>query len=263
MPTELLSLLPTGYAKIGDIAILRLASELQDYKYIIGETILELLQVKVVVNQKDTKGEFRIPEIELLAGEKRTTTVHKEYNTKFFIDIAQLTFSPGNKQERRRLINIVEPGEHICDMFACIGNLSLPIAVNNPFVHVTAIEINPIAFQFLQKNIEANKVQDRYTAILGDNRTHTPTNCFNRVLMGGFNSDDTQFKNAVLAINHEGWIHYHTVLPRDRLLVAETYVFQKSKEYDFLIDHLETRVVKKYSPRKYHICVDLYIKKST
>ena len=47
-------------------------------------------------------------------------------------DALKLTFSSGNHTERQRLINIVEEGEKIIDMFACVGNLSIPISVHHP-----------------------------------------------------------------------------------------------------------------------------------
>ena len=261
IPSKFFKYLPSGYSKIGDIAIVRLSKKLETYKHIIGSAILNIAKVNVVVNQKDTHGELRKPEIELLAGERRTTTLHKEFNTIFHIDIALITFSPGNKHERAKLIQIVKNQEQILDMFACIGNLSLPVAVNNETVNITAIEKNPVAYKLLKLNIKANSVEKRYEAVLGDNRTYTPHDCFDRVLMGGFNSDERQFEIAVKAICDEGWIHRHDIVLRNQLSMTEDFIRKKSIELGFIIKNLATRIVKKYSPSKYHICTDLYIKK--
>lgn len=261
IPYKFLKYLPSGYTKIGDIAIVRLSRKLETYKYIIGNAILNIAKVNVVVNQTDTRGELRKPEIEFLAGEHRTTTVHKEFNTVFHINIALITFSPGNKHERGKLIEIVNDYEQILDMFACIGNLSLPVAVNNKTVNIIGIEKNPAAYKLLKMNIKANNVEKRYKAILSDNRAFTPYDCFNRVLMGGFNSDEKQFEIAVNAICDKGWIHRHDIVPRDQLFVNEIFIRKKSIDLNFTIMELKTRIVKKYSPRKYHICTDVYIKK--
>ncbi len=263
MPKDLLDKLPSGYAVIGDIAVIRhLNPKIDDYKRTIGEKLISIdPQVKIVVEQLDTISPYRKPVITHVAGEKRTKTSHKEFNTIFKIDLESVTFSPGNKNERNYLIQAVNDNEVICDMFACIGNLSLPIVVNRPSIRVYGIEWNQIAFDFLKQNIAVNKVSNRYFPIYGNNRTSTPKNFATRVLMGYFDIDYNQFRCALEAIENQGWIHYHSLAPRDNLEQPIEIVKQATNESGYKIEVKEIRQIKKYSPRLYHLCSDIFVDK--
>ena len=263
MPSNLLKYLPSSYSVTGDIAIFhKLPKQLENYKQLIGQTTIGLdPRVNVVIEQITTETIFRKPVINLISGEKRTTTIHHEFHTIFNIDVSKITFSPGNKGERERLLRLVQDNEVIIDMFACIGNLSLPIAVNKPEVTVYGIEINKKAYDYLIKNIHANKVEKRYIPIFGDNRLKTPENGASRVLMGCFKIDQKQFDKAVNAIHKEGWIHYHSTAPRNENEQLEKFVEKMQEILSFKIQLLSTRRVKKFSPRLYHLCTDIYIEK--
>ena len=260
---ELLNKLPSGYSIIGDIAIFRhIDQELNYYKQDIGNIVIDIdPQVNVVVEQFSTDSNYRKPQIIHLAGEKRTTTKHKEYSTIFNIDVAKITFSPGNKGERGYLINTVKNNEIIVDMFACAGNLSLPIVKNNSTVKCYGIEMNVEAYSFLERNIEENKIKDRYFPILGDNRDKTPKDIASRVLMGYFGSDASQLFGAVNAINKEGWIHYHTIIQRGKIEDAVKTVTSQIKSLKLEFSIKEKRQIKKFSPRLIHYCFDCFVQK--
>lgn len=260
---SLLEKMPSGYSIIGDIAIFRhIDQKLDDFKQDIGNIVIERdPQVNVVVEQFSTESIYRKPQIIHLAGEKRTITKHKEYNTIFNIDVAKMTFSPGNKGERGFLIDSVQDNEVIVDMFACAGNLSLPIVKNNSTVKCYGIEMNLEAYSFLERNIEENKIKDRYFPILGDNRDKTPKDIASRVLMGYFECDASQLFRAINAINNEGWIHYHIIIQRGKIENAIKAVRSqiKSLKHEFSIK--EKRQIKKFSPRLIHYCFDCFVQK--
>ena len=260
---SLLDKLPSGYSRTGDIAIFHhIKKELHDYRNIIGDAIILLdPQVNVVVEQKITQTIHRKPQIKHMAGEKRYVTKHKEFDTVFHLDISEITFSPGNKEERNYLIKTVESNEIICDMFACIGNLSLPIVVNNPTVKVHGIEINKKAFEFLNKNIKSNNAEEMYFPVYGDNRKVTPKNIASRVLMGYFECDEKQIANAIEALKDKGWIHLHNIVARNERFNIEGFLegIKANLEFDYQVHKI--RKVKKFSPRMEHICFDIWISK--
>ncbi len=260
---SLLDKIPSGYSVIGDIAIFHHINEgLNSIKEHIGDLVIQFdPQVSVVVEQIETKSIYRKPVIEYIAGEKRALTIHKEYNTLFHIDVSKITFSPGNKGERGFLINTVKNGEIVCDMFACIGNLSLPIVVNNPSITVYGIEANKDAFDFLKKNIKENDVQGRYHPVFGDNRIKTPEGIANRVIMGFFETDIIQFTKAVDAIQNEGWIHHHFISSRNLNYKIEDMIKSTKNKVKFRVESTEIRKVKKVSPRLIHHCADIKIRK--
>ena len=261
--SHLLNKLPSSYAVIGDIAIFhRIDKELIEYKEIIGESLIKIdSRVNTVIEQIETRTDFRKPEIRHVAGVENTETIHKEFNTRFKIDLNKITFSPGNKGERGHLLKIIKDNEVICDMFACVGNLSLPIAVNNPTVTVYGVEVNKEAYNYLTDNISLNKVEERYLAILGDNRIDTPKNIAKRVIMGFFDIDEKQFEKAIEAINKNGWIHYHYTSPRGLKSPIDEVIQKASKSMHFETDKIDIRRIKKFSPRLEHMCADIRIRK--
>jgi len=262
LPHYLFSFVPSGYSLIGDILVVRLNEIVADYSKLIGEALLKLEpRAKVVVWQQDTVNALRQPIIKHVAGEIRTTTIHAEFNTKFYLDVAKVTFSPGNKEERKRMIELTENGEIICDMYACVGNLSLPIAVNHKDTKLIGIEKNPIAFEFLKHNIKLNNVSSRSTAILGDNRDVTPKAVASRVIMGFFYNDYKQLRCAVEALDKKGWIHYHALVKRGEEEKLKEYVVKAIKQLNVDINRYILRKVKKFSPSKSHVCIDIYLKK--
>lgn len=213
LPDDLFSLLPQRWKRVGSVGILELKSELYPWKHDLGKIYLSFLPELTTVALKIgiTDSTERVPNFEILAGEQDTITLHKELGCKFWLDALKITFSNGNHAERQRMINLTQKNEQIIDMFSCVGNLSLPIAVHTKTAKVIGIEINPYAHTFLEKNIQENKIEQRYKAILGDNRTVTPKNWADRVIMGYFSIDETQFKTAIESLNQSkgGLIHAH------------------------------------------------------
>jgi tRNA wybutosine-synthesizing protein 2 len=177
------------------------------FQYLTFLTEFETIIHKVGV----TTSSIRTPHFEILAGKTDTVTLHKELSCKFWIDALRLTFSTGNHSERQRLINEVKAKEKIIDMFACVGNLSLPIGVHHPQCQIQGIEVNPYAFKFLTRNIQINHLEGRYKAILGDNRNVTPKNWADRVLMGFFDITTDHLRSALQSLKQEqgGIIHIH------------------------------------------------------
>jgi tRNA wybutosine-synthesizing protein 2 len=213
LPEKLIFLLPPRWKRVGKVGILELDPKLFPWKRIIGEAYLKFLPEMNTIAYKTgvTIKTTRMPSFEILAGDENTVTLHKELECKFWIDALKLTFSNGNHAERCRMIDISQKNERIIDMFACVGNLSIPLAVHNHTVKVIGIEINPEAYRFLVKNIQINHIEQRYQPLLGDNHEITPENWADRVIMGYFVIDDNQLKTALRSIRQDlgGLIHVH------------------------------------------------------
>ncbi|MFW9856819.1 MAG: hypothetical protein ACFFFG_17355 [Candidatus Thorarchaeota archaeon] len=213
IPLPLIDLLPQGWKRIGHVGILTLDPRLYPWKQIIGKTYLKHLPELSTMAHKIgiTTQQTRTPDYEVLAGDPQTVTVHKELHCTFMLDALRLTFSSGNHAERLHLIHASQPHEHVIDMFACVGNLSIPLAVHTPTVKVLGIDINPLACTYLAKNIQMNHLTDRYYAVCGDNRIATPVDWADRVIMGYFDLDSAHFINALSSLRQTrgGTIHAH------------------------------------------------------
>jgi tRNA (guanine37-N1)-methyltransferase len=172
LPSTLMQLVPHALDVVGDIAIVEIAAELEKYKEIIGESMLTIHpNIKsVLIKTGAVTGVYRLRQVESIAGEQRTATVHKEYGCSFNVDVAKAYFSPRLSTEHKRVASLIQANETVLDLFAGVGPFAILIAKNNLDAKVYAIDLNPYAIELLKKNIRLNRVEDRVTPIVGDAR---------------------------------------------------------------------------------------------
>ncbi|MEM3736486.1 MAG: class I SAM-dependent methyltransferase family protein [Candidatus Bathyarchaeia archaeon] len=167
---EELNCLRSSLEIIGDIAILKLPEALTGKQSVIAEAIMSWNRhIKVVLKQTSpVRGEFRLRGLSWVAGERRTETVHREHGCQFMIDLTKAYFSPRLQFERKRVAELVKPGETVLNMFAGVGCFSILIAKLAKPAKVYSIDLNPTAIEYLNQNIRLNKVEDVVIPILGD-----------------------------------------------------------------------------------------------
>jgi tRNA wybutosine-synthesizing protein 2 len=150
----------------------------------------------------------------------------------------------------------VKDGEVVVDMFSCVGQFALHIA-KGAEVEVTAIEINPYAYQFLVENIRLNNLEQSVTALLGDCREIHPKNVANRVVMGYLHNTVEYLPFALeTLIESGGTIHMHMNSPEQRIddILAEITTGCKNSGY---ISTTQVKLVKSYSPGMGHYVFDI------
>ncbi len=268
IPEQLLESLPKRWWFLGDIVLFSLPQELIPYGEIIGKAFLQVLSkpIRSVLGKiGPTTAIIREPQYHLLAGDPNTETIHKELGCLFKLDAAKLTFSPGNHGERTRLVQITSPGEIIIDMFSCVGNLSLPLAVNNSPKKLIAAEINPLAFHYLQENIQLNKVESIVEPVFGDNCTTLPRyrDVADRVLVGYLFSSEEQIRLAIRLCRDGGIIHYHEAVPNKAATAQRPVnrIHTAAALEKVTATILSRRTVKKYAPGIEHVVLDVQISK--
>lgn len=170
LPPHLLASLPHAIDFVGDVAIIEIPPELNAYKNIIGKAVLESHKgVRTVLAKAGAvSGTYRLREFDIIAGESKTETVHKEYGCQYHVDLAKSYFSPRLSHEHNRVASIVKENEVVVDLFAGVGPFSILIAKTHEDVKAYAIDVNPYAVEFLRKNIRLNRVEGKVHSILGD-----------------------------------------------------------------------------------------------
>ncbi|MGI5937766.1 MULTISPECIES: class I SAM-dependent methyltransferase family protein [Methanoculleus] len=232
-----------GYHLVGDIAILHGDAPTKDEL----AAIVEHCRPRGVIRVKGYTGVMRIPDVEVLygtAGEVR----HREQGYTFILDPTRVMFAQGNRIEKARIASLVRPGERIADMFAGIGYFSIPAAMSGAQVH--AMEINPIAFEYLQRNIMANNLADRVTGVLGDCREHL-SGIYDRILMGHFDAP-SMLADALAHVRSGSVLHVHSI-------GNATETIQKEVAKAGLEAAVTSRRVKKYGPHAWHMVQDVTI----
>jgi|Deesub1362A_J573_1020465.scaffolds.fasta_scaffold05727_2 tRNA (guanine37-N1)-methyltransferase len=170
LPPHLLASLPKSMDIVGKIAIIEIPPELEKYKKNIGKAILEVNKnvQTVLAKASAVSGTYRLRKLTLIAGEPKTETLHKEYGCKYYVDLAKVYFSPRLSYEHSRVASQVEERETIIDMFTGVGPFAILIAKTRKNVKVYAIDINPHAIEFLERNVRLNRVENKVLPILGD-----------------------------------------------------------------------------------------------
>ena len=121
-PNEL-RLLYTSYDIVGDIAIIQVPETLKLRTQAIAKALLQTQKhVKTVLRQiSPVAGDFRLRDLEWIAGEKKTETVYKEFGCLFKVDLVRCYFCPRLSYERMRITKLIQPNEVIVNMFAGVG----------------------------------------------------------------------------------------------------------------------------------------------
>lgn len=262
LPEHILERLPRKWELLGDVLIVKFPNELEVYLQTLSKIYAEVLGAVTVLRETETiKGPLREPTMEILYGE-RTETVHKENGVLFKLDAANLIFSSGNIDERERMAFISNSNETVVDLFAGIGYFTLQIAVHSQPAKIYACELNPIAYQYLQENIQLNKVEGIIEPILGDNRETAPENVADRVIMGYIKNTHEFLPKAIKVLKKEGGIiHYHDTCPNELLPAQPLERVQKiASDNDRAVKLLNYKNIKSYAPGISHVVLDVEVK---
>lgn len=165
IPDGLLVSLPHSFDVIGDIAVIELPQQLSRFSSIIGEGVMRIdPHLRLVLRKSgDVAGTFRTRGFEVIAGEGKTETIHKEFSCLFQVDVAKVYFNPRLSHERMRVARQVKESEYVLDMFAGVGPYSILIAKTQSECKVFSVDVNPDAFKYLEHNVLLNRRRACYT----------------------------------------------------------------------------------------------------
>ncbi|NHW22651.1 MAG: class I SAM-dependent methyltransferase family protein [Archaeoglobales archaeon] len=257
VPASVRNFLPTSYKIIGDIAIVKLREEVEEYAKEIANSIMASNpRIKSVWRDLGREGMIRRPKLELLAG-NGSETIHVENGCMFKLDVTKVMFSLGNQHERQRIAEKTD-GEVVVDMFAGIGYFTIPAAKRAEKVY--AIELNPEAYGYLLENIRLNKLRN-VLPVLGDSMFVTPESVADRVIMGHIFCQDF-LETAIRAIDRRGFVHYHESTPIKVLERPVLRVQRACRKLGRECKIVEFRKVKNYAPGVAHVVVDALVYKN-
>lgn len=267
IPNPLLKKIPRSLDIIGDLAIIEIPLELNNYKEILGEVILKLHKnIKSVFSKSSPiKGDYRIRSLNFLCGENRSCTIHLEYGCKYYLDISKVYFSPRLSQEHNRVASLVNGNEVIIDLFAGIGPFSIPIAKNNPEAKIFSIDINPMAVEFLKKNIRLNRVNGTVIPFEGDARfliNEHLTGIADRVIM---NLPEKAKEFIIVACNalkpKGGIIHYYEFIQTpDSIGEAQDRISKQVSKTGRIVDQfLFVKKIRETAPYQHQVVFDFKI----
>ena len=258
VPEELRPLLPSSYDTLGSIALVKMADEVAPYAPQIGKAIIATQKsIKTVCMDSGIVDEFRTRNVKIVAGDKTTETVHREYGMTFKMDVAKVFFSPRLATEREVVAKQVEAGEVVIDMFAGIGPFSVLIAKTRSPKVVYAIDLNPEALRFMKENIALNKAV-AVTPILGDAREEiAKLEKADRIIMNLPHDASGFVADALRALKPGGTIHYYEIMEDTALQPRLDEIADTARREGRVLKELDRRKVKSYSPTMTFYGLDL------
>jgi tRNA (guanine37-N1)-methyltransferase len=186
IPADKSRLMYDSYDIIGDIAVIKMPYELDQYEEEVGKAFHEarpsLKSVFRVIG--DTERIERTRELRLIwnkhtsrgrdepGGRDISRTVYREHGCRFVVDVRNVFFTPRLSHERMRIAKQVKAGEVVACMFGGVCTYAVIIAKVCPNVdRVYSVDINPAAYELGKENVIINKCFDKVIPILGDART--------------------------------------------------------------------------------------------
>lgn len=253
----------TSFDLIGGIAILEVPLGLESRENDIAEALLDSVKAVRAVFKKEGRvtGRERVRRLRFLAGENRTETLHRENSIRLKLDIGRVYFSPRLSYERQRVASKVEDGEVIVDLFAGVGPFALLFA-RNRMVKVYAIDINASAVKYLEENIKLNRLKGEVVPLLGEASRVAPRWVADRVIMNLPRRSHEFLPLALEVLRKEGGVlHFYTLEPEEELFARGIKLAERvARKRGKALELEDSRVVRSYSPRRYHVAYDFRVK---
>lgn len=267
---EELELIPSSFDVIGSrekaVAIVEIPDGLKEKEELIAEAMMKLHKnVKSVLKKtSERKGELRVREHLLIAGDTNTEVIHKEYGYSIKVDPQKVYFSPREGTERQRIASQVKPNENVLVMFSGVGPYALAIAKKQPKIkQVLAVEINKAGDKYANENVKINKMKNKITPIQGDVRKVCPKyyGQFDRVVMPLPLGAESFLDVAIRCLNPKGGvIHFYNWGPEDDLYSKALKIIEKNaKKLKKKFEILSKRKVLPYAPKTFKVCIDFKV----
>jgi tRNA (guanine37-N1)-methyltransferase len=255
--------LPSGFDRVGDIAVVIVPPELEVREREIGEAILALHKTIRVVGKRDGlySGEYRTLPLAIIAGEERLTTLHRENGVNLHLDLAHVYFSVRSAHERARIAALVEPGESVAVLCSGIGPFPLVIGRHSKAGQIIGIEKNPIAHGYALQNLRANRKIANVRFYEGDAAQVLPSlNCrCDRILIVLPHGGEPLLPCALNALKPGGTLHFYDMQAKGCNSATFAKVADACRKYGRRMHRFEETTCGHCGPTVHRVCLDAVI----
>ncbi|XP_068608032.1 tRNA (guanine(37)-N1)-methyltransferase [Brachionichthys hirsutus] len=160
----------SGFSRVGHIAHMNLRDHQLPYKNLIGQVIMDKNPgITCVVNKTNTiDSTYRNFKMEVLAGEENMVAKVKENGMTYEFDFSRVYWNPRLSTEHHRVVQLVQRGDTVFDVFAGVGPFAVPAA--RAGADVLANDLNPESYRWLRHNCKLNKVEKKIRTFNLDGR---------------------------------------------------------------------------------------------
>jgi len=260
VPPEEKNLLPRAFDVIGKVIIIKIPDGLERYREEIGRALLLARpEARSVALDRGVRGEERVRQLEVIAGEPDLETVHVEHGLRFALDPSKVYFSPRLATERLRVTGLVKEGESVLDMFAGVGPFSIHIAKRAKPSVVRAADINPVAIEYLKRNIRLNKVSGVEPILSDSSKLQGKIPPADRIIMNLPHSAFGFLPVALRLLRPGGTIHLYEIFDRGKRAEREQAVARAVEEAGRGLAGSHPRLVRGFSTTESHFVFDLLV----
>lgn len=226
---------------------------------------LELMEryanVKSVLKKQGGRtGVYRVYRLRLLAGERNTEVVHREYGMLFRVDPRKAYFSPREAEERQRIAALAKDGERILVMFSGVAPYAIAIAKQKN-CEIVCVEINKKAVGYADESIRLNRMKGSVENICADiKKVYRKLGKFDRILMP---LPETAYKflpEAFALAKKSGIVHLYGISEEKNLFRdLEEKVKTAAKKLKIKYKITNRRKVLPFGVRMWKVRVDLKV----
>jgi tRNA (guanine37-N1)-methyltransferase len=256
--------LPGGFDRVGDIAVIGVTPEVTPWENEIGTLLLALHPSSIRVVAKRTgayEGEYRTLPLQVIAGEERLTTIHRENGITLHLDLSQVYFSVRSAHERARIAAQVKPGEAVAVLCSGIGPFPLIIGRHSKAREVIGIEKNSVAHAYALRNLRANRMIDNVSFLSGD-ADEVLSNLnrrFDRLLIVLPHGGETLLPCALAALRPGGVLHFYDMQAKGCNTMTLAKVTAACQTMRRRIHPLQVAVCGHCGPAVHRLCLDAVI----
>jgi tRNA (guanine37-N1)-methyltransferase len=255
-PADLLATAPRAFDQVGDIVVVKVPPELAERAAEIGDALLRFHRARAVFHDRGVKDPYRVRDLELIAGEGGALTQVSENGVRLWVDLSKAYFSPRLASERAREAAMVQPGEHVVDLFGGVAPFAVQAAQRG--AQVDCVDLNPEAAVLAQRNAEENGVPDRLRVVAGDARDVAPKLApADRIAMNLPHGAKHFLDIAARLAKTTAMIHYHEILAPEKAPERAVKVLDELGLCGWSGRLASHRTVRNYSPQEAHIVFDL------
>uniref|UniRef100_A0A8C6QWU7 tRNA (guanine(37)-N1)-methyltransferase n=1 Tax=Nannospalax galili TaxID=1026970 RepID=A0A8C6QWU7_NANGA len=151
----------SGFSRVGHIAHLNLRDHQLPFKHLIGQVMIDKNPgITSAVNKiSNIDNTYRNFQMEVLSGDQNMLTKVRENNYTYEFDFSKVYWNPRLSTEHSRIIELLNPGDVLFDVFAGVGPFVIPAAKKNCIVF--ANDLNPESHKWLLHNCKLNKVDQK------------------------------------------------------------------------------------------------------
>ncbi|CAG10543.1 unnamed protein product, partial [Tetraodon nigroviridis] len=160
----------SAFSRVGHIAHMNLREHQLPYRNLIGQVIIDKNPgITCVVNKTNIiDSTYRNFKMEMLAGEENMVAKVKENGVTYQFDFSRVYWNPRLSTEHQRVVQLVQRGDAVFDVFAGVGPFAIPAARLG--ATVVANDLNPESYKWLQHNCRLNKVESKVRTFNLDGR---------------------------------------------------------------------------------------------